>query len=145
MISSDCRAGRYRVHALAAGFHRERCRLIATLAVRKAGSGAPQRRLCDWEISVTAYLIANVDVTKPEKYEEYKRFSSLAMRAADAKVLVRGGKTLGLEGETPTRTVVLEFRSMAAAKAFYNSWQYRRARNVREGAAVMTMYVVEGA
>jgi len=94
---------------------------------------------------VTAYLIANVDVTKPEKYEEYKRFSSLAMRAADAKVLVRGGKTLGLEGETPTRTVVLEFNSLAAAKAFYNSWQYRRARNVREGAAVMTMYVVEGA
>lgn len=93
---------------------------------------------------MTAYIIANVDVTKPDRYEEYKRFSSLAMRAADAKVLVRGGKTEGLEGDTPARTVVLQFPSMAAARAFYNSAQYRRARNAREGAAVMTMYIVEG-
>ncbi|TAM77835.1 MAG: DUF1330 domain-containing protein [Candidimonas sp.] len=94
---------------------------------------------------MTAYLIANIDVTKPERYEEYKRFSSLAMSACGAKVLVRGGKCEGLEGDTPTRTVVLEFSSMTAAKAFYNSAQYRRARNVREGAANMTMYIVEGA
>ena len=93
---------------------------------------------------MTAYLIANIHVTKPEKYEEYKRFSSLAMQAHNARVLVRGGKTEGLEGDTPSRTVVLEFPSIAAARTFYNSAQYRRARNVREGAAVMTMYIVEG-
>jgi uncharacterized protein (DUF1330 family) len=93
---------------------------------------------------MTAYLIANVVVTNPEKYEDYKRFSTLAMRAADAKVLARGGKTESLEGPDPSRTVVLEFPSMAAARGFYNSCQYRRARNARERAAIMTMYIVEG-
>ncbi|KAK81662.1 PF07045 domain protein [Bordetella holmesii CDC-H635-BH] len=48
-----------------------------------------------------------------------------------------------LRGE-PGRTVVLEFPTMAAAQAFYDSWQYRRARNAREGAAVMNMFIVQG-
>ncbi|WP_442592736.1 DUF1330 domain-containing protein [Parapusillimonas sp. JC17] len=93
---------------------------------------------------MAAYVIANVFVTNPEKYEEYRRFSTLAMRAHDVKVLVRGGKTETLEGRDPGRTVVLQFPTMAAARAFYHSAQYRRARNVRERAAVMNMYVVEG-
>lgn len=91
-----------------------------------------------------AYIIANVFVSNPEKYEEYRRFSTLAMRAHDVKVLVRGGTTQVLEGRDPGRTVVLQFPSMAAARAFYNSAQYRRARNARETAAIMNMYIVEG-
>ena len=93
---------------------------------------------------MSAYLIANVRVTNPEKYEEYRRFSTLAKRAHDVKVLVRGGQVESLEGSEPGRTVILEFPTMAAARLFYNSAQYRRARNAREGAAIMTMYVVEG-
>lgn len=93
---------------------------------------------------MTAYVIANVFVTNPEKYEEYRRFSTLAMRAHDVKVLVRGGKTERLEGRDPGRTVILQFPSMAAARSFYASAQYRRARNARERAAIMNMYVVEG-
>lgn len=93
---------------------------------------------------MSAYIIANVQVNNPEKYEEYRRFSTLAMRAHDVKVLVRGGQLESLEGNNPGRTVILQFPSMAAARAFYNSAQYRRARHAREGAAVMTMYLVEG-
>ncbi|MNW16759.1 hypothetical protein D3C71_2157240 [compost metagenome] len=66
------------------------------------------------------------------------------MRAYDAKILVRGGESKHLEGREPGRTVVMEFPSMAAAQAFYDSWQYRRARNAREGAAVMNMFIVQG-
>ncbi len=87
---------------------------------------------------MSAYLIADVTVTKPAQYEDYKRLSTLAMRAYDAKILVRGGESRHLEGREP------EFPSMAAAQAFYDSWQYRRARNAREGAAVMNMFIVQG-
>lgn len=93
---------------------------------------------------MTAYLIADVDVTKPSQYEDYKRLSTLAMRAHNAKVLVRGGESKHLEGREPGRTVLLEFPSMAAAQAFYDSWQYRRARNAREGAAIVNMFIVQG-
>ncbi len=93
---------------------------------------------------MTAYVIANVFVSNPTKYEEYRRFSTLAMRAHDVKVLVRGGKTEILEGRDPGRTVILQFPNMAAARSFYHSAQYRRARNSRERAAIMNMYIVEG-
>jgi len=93
---------------------------------------------------MSAYIIADVTVTNPQQYEDYKRLSTLAMRAHDAKVLVRGGETRKLEGREPGRTVLMQFPSMAAAQAFYDSWQYRRARNAREGAAIMNMFIVQG-
>jgi len=93
---------------------------------------------------MSAYVIADVEVTKPAQYEAYRRLSSLAMSAYDAKVLVRGGETRALEGRKPGRTVILEFPSMAKAQAFYDSWQYRRARNAREGAAIMNLFIVQG-
>ncbi|RYF56623.1 MAG: DUF1330 domain-containing protein, partial [Comamonadaceae bacterium] len=38
-----------------------------------------------------AYIVADVNVHKPAQYEQYKRLSSLAISAFDAKILVRGG------------------------------------------------------
>ena len=92
---------------------------------------------------MSAYLIADVSVTKPAQYEDYKRLSTLAMRAYDAKILVRGGESKVLEGVNPAARSSWN-SSMGAAQAFYDSWQYRRARNAREGAAVMNMFIVQG-
>ena len=70
----------------------------------------------------SAYVLANVRVTNPQQYEEYKRLSSLAMQASGAEVCVRGGKTEVLEGDwTPDRVVLLKFPSVDKAKAFYAS------------------------
>ncbi|MEN7528580.1 DUF1330 domain-containing protein [Cupriavidus sp. DL-D2] len=92
------------------------------------------------------YIIAYVDVTDPQQYEQYKVLSTRAMQAHGAEVLVRGGKTEPLEGEwAPTRVVVLKFPSYDAAKVFYASEEYLAARNSREHAATMNMIVVEGA
>ena len=41
---------------------------------------------------MTAYVIANVEVTNPEQYEEYKKLSTIAMKANGAEVCIRGGK-----------------------------------------------------
>ncbi|WP_143889436.1 DUF1330 domain-containing protein [Tepidimonas alkaliphilus] len=95
---------------------------------------------------MSAYIIADVDVTDPQQYEEYKRWSSAAMQAHGAEVLVRGGAVTVLEGSwQPSRIVVLRFPSVEAARAFYDSPEYRRAREARAGAAVMRMIAVEGA
>jgi len=90
-------------------------------------------------------IIAYVDVTDPQQYEQYKVLSTRAMQAHGAEVLVRGGKTESLEGEwAPTRVVVLKFPSYEAAKTFYDSEEYLAARKSREHAARMNMIVVEG-
>ena len=91
-----------------------------------------------------AFIIMDVDVTHPKQYAEYKKWSSLAMQAHNVKVLVRGGATHPLEGRKPGRSVVLEFPNWEAAENFYESHQYRRARNARENAAIMNMFIVQG-
>ena len=92
-----------------------------------------------------AYLIADVEVTDPVQYETYKQLSSAAMRAHGAEVCVRGGALDVLEGDwQPARLVVLKFPSVAKARAFYDSPEYRLARDERDGAAIMRMVVVEG-
>ena len=91
------------------------------------------------------YILAYVDVTDPVQYEQYKVLSTKAMQAHGAEVLVRGGKTEQLEGEwAPTRVVLLKFPSYDAAKVFYDSEEYRAARDARAKAAKMNMIVVEG-
>lgn len=93
----------------------------------------------------SAYILANVDVTDPQQYEQYKKLSSIAMQAHGAEVCVRGGKTEVLEGDwTPGRLVLLKFPTAQQAKAFYTSAEYQAAKAAREGAAVMRMVLVEG-
>ena len=93
----------------------------------------------------SAYIIANVRVTDPAQYEEYKQLSSLAINAHGAEVCVRGGAVEVLEGDwQPDRVVVLKFASLEQARAFYDSAEYSRARRARIGVAVMRMVLVEG-
>ena len=93
----------------------------------------------------SAYVIAHVTVTNPVQYEEYKKWSSLAMQAHGAEVCVRGGKVEVLEGDwAPERLVILKFLSVEAAKKFAASGEYGKARAARQGAAIMRMIIVEG-
>jgi len=93
----------------------------------------------------SAYILANVQITNPEQYEEYKKFSGAAMRAHGAEVCIRGGKVEVLEGDwTPDRLVLLKFPSVEAARAFNDSPEYDKARQARRGAAIMRMVLVEG-
>ena len=94
---------------------------------------------------MSAYIIANVTVTNATQYDEYRRWSTAAMQAHQAEVCVRGGKVEVLEGDwAPERLVILKFASVAAARSFYDSPEYGKARAAREGAAIMRMIVVEG-
>jgi uncharacterized protein (DUF1330 family) len=93
----------------------------------------------------SAYILASVDVTDPQQYEQYKKLSTAAMQAHGAEVCVRGGAVHVLEGDwNPGRTVILKFPSVEKARAFYDSPEYRAARQAREGAAVMRMVLIEG-
>ena len=93
----------------------------------------------------SAYVLANVAVTDPQQYEQYKKLSTIAMQAHGAEVCVRGGATEVLEGDwSPHRVVLLKFPSMEKAKAFYDSTEYRAAIKARENIAVMRMVLIEG-
>jgi uncharacterized protein (DUF1330 family) len=92
-----------------------------------------------------AYVIYQGDVTDPEQYEKYKERSGPSIHASGGRLIVRGGEFEVLEGERPpSRTVVIEFADRAAALAWYHSDEYVAARKLREGAAVASLYAIDG-
>ena len=94
---------------------------------------------------MSAYVIASVNVTDPEKYKNYMALSPAAIDAAGGKFIVRGGNPEILEGDwSRPRVVIIEYPTREAAKAFYDSALYVTARAEREGAAEFSMIVVDG-
>jgi uncharacterized protein (DUF1330 family) len=92
-----------------------------------------------------AYVIVDIDVTDPVRYAAYKKLAEVAVAAYGGKYLARGGQTEVFEGDwQPKRLVVLEFASLAQAKAWVDSPEYRPARELRQQSATSRMVVVEG-
>ncbi|MGY0790155.1 DUF1330 domain-containing protein [Azospirillum argentinense] len=93
-----------------------------------------------------AYIIADVNVTNPAAYENYKNLTPNAVAQNGGRFIARGGQAEELEGGwQPNRVVILEFPDYATAKAFYDSPEYREAREARKDAADFRMIVVDGA
>ena len=90
------------------------------------------------------YTIVRVDVTDPDAYAQYAKLASEAIKAHGGRPLVRGGRFEAVEGAARARNVVIEFDSFDAARAYYFSQEYQRAKMLREGAAVVEFVLVEG-
>ena len=94
---------------------------------------------------MSAYVIVDITVTDPERYEDYKKLAPPAIAAYGGKYVVRGGKSEKLEGNwEPNRIVILQFESTEKAKEFINSPEYREAHALRHETASSNMIVVEG-
>ena len=93
---------------------------------------------------MTAYWIAHVTVIDPEAYQGYQALAPAAFAAHGARFLARGGAHEVLEGPVLDRHVVIEFPTLATARACYQSAEYQAARARREGAALAHVVIVEG-
>ena len=92
-----------------------------------------------------AYLFANVEVTDPVGYEQYRRRVSATIEAFGGRYLVRGGAAEVLEGDwTPKRMVILEFPDMAQLITWYRSPEYKPLIDLRQRTAKSTLVAVEG-
>ena len=97
-----------------------------------------------------AYWIAHVGTDDPENFtsEAYQAYVSGAgpmFQKHNARFLARGGDFVLAEGEDlGARHVVIEFPSLEAAKACYNSPEYQDARKNRTPISNATIMLVEG-
>jgi uncharacterized protein (DUF1330 family) len=81
---------------------------------------------------VSAYVLANMEVSNPEAYQEYLRHNTALVEKHGGRFLVRGGKVELLEGDWIThRVVLMEFPDGDAARAWYNSPEYQAIRAIR--------------
>ena len=94
---------------------------------------------------MAAYLIANVEVTDPAAYEEYRRRVPAIIAAHGGRYLARGGASQRLEGDSGAhRLVIVEFPDMARLQAFYASPEYRPLIAMRQRASRSSLMAVEG-
>jgi len=94
---------------------------------------------------VAAYAIAEVDVTDPAQFEEYRKLVPATIAQYGGRYLVRGGAVDSKEGGwTPKRLVVLEFPSMDAARRWYGSPEYAPVLAMRLKSARSRVVLVEG-
>jgi uncharacterized protein (DUF1330 family) len=92
-----------------------------------------------------AFVIVDIDVHDPLRYEDYKKLAEATVGAYGGRYVARGGRTEVLEGGwTPNRLVILEFESVERAKEWWNSAEYGPARALRQATAHSAMVVVEG-
>ena len=95
---------------------------------------------------MTAYLIADVTITNPEGYAAYRPLAAASVAKHGGRFVARGGAVESLEGDwSPSRIVILEFPSMDAARAWYNSPDYQEALKVRRANSTGQVILVEGA
>ena len=74
---------------------------------------------------MAGYLIANIEVKDPPKFEEYRQKVVPLIEKFGGRYLVRGGELRRLEGDPPlNRLVILEFPTLDAAQKFYDSAEY---------------------
>ncbi len=92
-----------------------------------------------------AYVIVQVRVEDPVRYEDYKIMAAASLEPFDGRFVVRGGKVQTLEGEwSPSRLVVLEFPNVERARQWWSSETYAPAKRLRQETATTEMILVEG-
>jgi len=94
---------------------------------------------------MAGYVVVELETSDHECMARYRELSGPSVERHGGRFLVRGGRFELLEGDwNPERLVVIEFPSVEQAREWYESEDYREARDVRAGAARLQMLLVEG-
>ena len=94
---------------------------------------------------MSAYLIADVSITDPTGFEEYRKQVPATIAKHGGRFVARGGAIHTLEGDwRPQRLVVLEFPSVEQARRWYDSEEYRGPKALRLRTAKTNLILVEG-
>jgi uncharacterized protein (DUF1330 family) len=94
---------------------------------------------------MSAYLIGDIEVPDPKRYEVYKRDLAAIVARHGGEYLVRGGEFEVIEGDwKPVRLVLFRFPDRKAIHAFLDDPDYQPLRNLREIIAKTRLIAVDG-
>ncbi|HKQ27566.1 MAG TPA: DUF1330 domain-containing protein, partial [Burkholderiales bacterium] len=79
-----------------------------------------------------AYSIALINISDPQKYQQYSKIAATAVDKYGGKFLFRAGNPAVMEGKFHySRMVVVEFPDTESAKKYFHSQEYQEARAAR--------------
>ena len=94
---------------------------------------------------MSAYFVARVNITDPEKYREYTSVTPGVIKQYGGKFVIRAGNMVTLDGpEVTDRIVVIEFETLEKVQEFYNSKEYQQAKELRKDASTGWAVAIEG-
>ena len=94
---------------------------------------------------MAAYLIADLDITDPELFAQYRERVPAVIAAHGGRYLARGGPLEVLEGTwKPNRAVIVEFPDMASLKRFWASPEYQPLIELRQRSTRSRVVALEG-
>ena len=92
-----------------------------------------------------AYVIAEVEVTDPTTLQKYGEKAPQIVASFNGHYVVRGGKTVALEGEPPKGyVVVIGFDSLEKARSWYDSPDYAAIRPFRQRSTKSRIFIAGG-
>ena len=95
---------------------------------------------------MAAYVFAQIEVTDPATYDDYRKQVLPTVTKFGGRFIVRGGKVDAKEGDwKPERMIALEFPSMEQAQKWYHSAEYAPLIKLRQKASKGKLIIVEGA
>ncbi|OGX24639.1 MAG: hypothetical protein A2Y03_03025 [Omnitrophica WOR_2 bacterium GWF2_38_59] len=94
---------------------------------------------------MSAFVIIDMDVKDQEQYAKYMKQGGPTIIAHDGEPLVRGEKIEVWEGNwQPKRMIVIKFKTVEAARDWWNSSDYKEAKKLRAKAALAKIICIEG-
>jgi uncharacterized protein (DUF1330 family) len=90
------------------------------------------------------YWIGRVDVHDEEGYKAYAAANPEIFKKFGGRYVIRGGKFEGVEGQSRSRNVVIEFADYATAMACYRSAEYQENIKRRQPHSIADLIIVEG-
>ena len=94
---------------------------------------------------MSAYVVARIEVTDGDRYQEYVKATPAILARYGGRFIARGGQITTLEGPLETRRVVLiEFPSAEQAQAWYHSQEYQDVKKLRQGTATASIITIDG-
>lgn len=91
-----------------------------------------------------AYWVAHVDIQDPDIYAKYREANAAPFAKYGARFLIRGAPQQQIEGQTRSRTVVIEFPDLQAATDCFNSPEYQAAKAIRDPISTADTVIIEG-
>lgn len=95
---------------------------------------------------MAAYLVVDTDLTRPERYEDYKLLAKPLVEQYGGEYLARGGELTRKETDlwNPVRLVLIRFPSADQARRFYESPEYQKVLQISKESARRTVVILEG-
>jgi uncharacterized protein (DUF1330 family) len=93
---------------------------------------------------MSAYVISRVRMKPGAALDSYRQLAASSIERHGGRYLVRGGDQQVLEGDWAPATIIVEFPTMDAARAWYASGDYAEALKHRDEALERDLVLVEG-